>query len=210
MTEPALRLDLLHAIRLRGLIQTAELSRLVDHDPVGVVEVLESERTSGTVVFHQGRLTGWSLTERGRSDEESMLRVELDSTGQRQVLAGLYGEFLPLNAEVLLVCTSWQVVRVSGSEVLNDHSDPEYDQEVLRQLSVLHESAVRLTTRMAAASHRFGGYSQRLSTARERVVAGETEWLTRSTIDSYHSVWFELHENLLAMLGKRRSQERHS
>jgi hypothetical protein len=27
-------------------------------------------------------------------------------------------------------------------------------------------------------------------------------------IDSYHTVWFELHEDLLATLGRQRSQER--
>ena len=37
--------------------------------------------------------------------------------------------------------------------------------------------------------------------------AGEVDWFTRPTIPSYHSVWFELHENLLATLGIDRAQE---
>ena len=31
--------------------------------------------------------------------------------------------------------------------------------------------------------------------------AGDPDWFTRPTVDSYHTVWFELHENLLATLG---------
>ena len=61
---------------------------------------------------------------------------------------------------------------------------------------------------MASLLDRFSGYSPRLSAARRRVVAGEHEWLTRPTIDSYHTVWFELHEDLLATLGRTRTQER--
>ena len=33
------------------------------------------------------------------------------------------------------------------------------------------------------------------------------EWFTRPMIDSYHTVWFELHENLLATLGIERARE---
>jgi hypothetical protein len=33
------------------------------------------------------------------------------------------------------------------------------------------------------------------------VASGETIWLTRPIIDSYHTVWFELHEELIAATG---------
>ncbi len=36
---------------------------------------------------------------------------------------------------------------------------------------------------------------------------GERDWFTKPTIDSYHSVWFELHEDLLATLGLERAKE---
>jgi len=49
------------------------------------------------------------------------------------------------------------------------------------------------------------GFMQRASHA---LVAGEHTWLTRPTVDSYHTVWFELHEDLLATLGRTRSDER--
>ena len=54
---------------------------------------------------------------------------------------------------------------------------------------------------------RFAGYSQRLRGALERVTEGERDWFTKPTIDSYHTVWFELHEDLLATLGLERSKE---
>ena len=41
-----------------------------------------------------------------------------------------------------------------------------------------------------------------------RVTEGDRDWFTKPTIDSYHTVWFELHEDLLATLGLERSSER--
>ena len=55
---------------------------------------------------------------------------------------------------------------------------------------------------------RFGGYRGRLSNALARAREGGVDWVTRPVIDSYHTVWFELHEDLLATLGRTRSAER--
>jgi pyruvate,orthophosphate dikinase len=41
----------------------------------------------------------------------------------------------------------------------------------------------------------------------DRVEAGERDWFTKPLIDSYHTVWFELHEDLLSTLGKERASE---
>jgi hypothetical protein len=39
------------------------------------------------------------------------------------------------------------------------------------------------------------------------VVAGQVDWFTHPLIDSYDTVWFELHEDLLATLAVERSKE---
>ena len=54
---------------------------------------------------------------------------------------------------------------------------------------------------------RFARYEPRLSTAVHRVESGERDWFTKPLIDSYHTVWFELHEDLLSTLGKERASE---
>ena len=40
-----------------------------------------------------------------------------------------------------------------------------------------------------------------------RLHAGDKDWFTKPLIDSYHTVWFQLHEDLLTTLGIERSQE---
>jgi hypothetical protein len=54
---------------------------------------------------------------------------------------------------------------------------------------------------------RFGDYGGRFATALSRVQGGDLDWFTRPMIESYHTVWFELHENLLATLGIQRAME---
>jgi hypothetical protein len=37
--------------------------------------------------------------------------------------------------------------------------------------------------------------------------AGDTSWFTRPLVDSYHTVWFELHEELIGAAGLTREDE---
>ena len=67
------------------------------------------------------------------------------------------------------------------------------------------------SVRSSRASHavvdRFGAYRERLRAARRLVDDGDHEWLTSPRIDSYHTVWMQLHEDLLLALGKERASE---
>ena len=99
-------------------------------------------------------------------------------------------------------------VAVDGREVPNDHTDDAHDAAVLAELDAVDDVAGPVCHELGAALERLAGYGPRLAAARARVRAGETDWITKPTIDSYHTVWFELHENLLMTLGIERGQER--
>jgi hypothetical protein len=208
MTEVG-RLAVLHTLRLRSVASVEVVAARLDADPAEVDAELARVEALGWVRRREGVLAGWSLTASGRSEGERQLRVELRRRGVRPQVEAGYREFLRLNGELLSICTDWQVRLVDGVEVANDHSDPERDQRVLLRLSRLHSLTLPVLDRLGVAWERFEVYGSRLSVAHERIVAGETEWLTRPTIDSYHTVWFELHEDLLATLGRRRVDERH-
>jgi len=74
----------------------------------------------------------------------------------------------------------------------------------------IHDRVRPVTADLREVLERFGRYGERLRNALEKVVAGEREWFTKPVIDSYHTVWFELHEDLLATLGIERASEGHS
>ena len=64
-----------------------------------------------------------------------------------------------------------------------------------------------IVTAAAAQVPRLSRYSAKLQAALDNVHAGETAWLSRPLIDSYHTVWFELHEELIVAAGLTRESE---
>ncbi len=130
-------------------------------------------------------------------------RLEPGSEAEAATRRG-YESFLPLNAEALKVCSDWQV-RPGG--VPNDHTDAGYDWAVIDRLRALDARAGPVVRRFADADARFAGYRSALREARTRVEAGDREFLASPRCASYHTVWMQLHEELLVALGLERGQE---
>jgi pyruvate,orthophosphate dikinase len=114
-----------------------------------------------------------------------------------------------VNDRFLAVCTRWQLREVGGEQTPNDHTDPVHDGAVLVDLVELHRVVVdEVADPATSALERFASYRTRFDHALGRLRAGDLDWFTRPMIDSYHTVWFELHDDLLATLGLDRAAER--
>jgi pyruvate,orthophosphate dikinase len=50
-------------------------------------------------------------------------------------------------------------------------------------------------------------YGVRLGRAIERAGAGDPRFVASPRVDSYHGVWFELHEDLIQLAGRSRADE---
>jgi hypothetical protein len=96
---------------------------------------------------------------------------------------------------------------VNGQAVLNDHADQAHDDRVLAELRQLHDAALPLASALGRLFDRYAHYGPRLAAALARIEAGELDWFTKPLVDSYHTVWFEMHEDLLLTLGRQRSTE---
>lgn len=121
-------------------------------------------------------------------------------------LAADYARFEAVNREVKAIVTDWQVRPVGGQRLPNDHSDPAYDDGVLDRLAQAHERAEKVLAALAQRVPRLVRYGERLAMALERAEAGESDWVSGVRCDSYHTVWFELHEDLLRMLDRQREE----
>jgi hypothetical protein len=205
MSDPSsARLLVLHGLRLKGFSEASGVATLVDVPEADVTEQLEQLRRDELVLYREGRLTGWALTPAGRTAQEAALRAELDACGGRDEVRGAYKRFLDLNTDLLGICTAWQM---KDETTLNDHADPAYDAGVVDRLRELHSKIEPILDDLEATLDRFHGYRGRLAVALEKVGNGEVDWFTKPLIDSYHTVWFQLHEDLLTTLGIERSQE---
>lgn len=143
------------------------------------------------------------LTPAGRAEADARFRLEPGSEGAQRATRA-YEQFLPRNAELLRLCTDWQV-RPGGTP--NDHRDPAYDWSVIDRLVALDERTAPVLRRLGREAVRFAPYRERLRTARRRVEAGEHDWFASPRLDSYHTVWMQLHEDLLLALGIDRADE---
>lgn len=201
------RLYVLHALRLKGFTDAAGVAGSSGLDQPAVTSELEGLTSDGLAAFRAGRRPGWALTRSGREEHRRLVASELEAAGCRDAVHDAYESFLRLNAELLAACTAWQLREMDHRQVPNDHSDPAYDGAVLARLQRVDEAISPACAALGACMERFSGYRSRLDRARARVEAGEAEWFTRPDLDSYHSVWFELHEDLLVTLGLERAAE---
>jgi len=204
-SEP--RTLVLHALRLTGFADAVRVSELLELDPAAVAEHLEALQADGLVRHRERPVPGFALTPTGRRALGDLLAEELDAAGARPLVTASYQSFLPLNRRFLDVCTRWQLREVDGRSVVNDHQDAAHDAAVLAELAAIDGSIQPICRRLADALDRFRTYGPRLANALARVQGGDLDWFTKPTIASYHTVWFELHEDLLATLGLERSQE---
>ncbi len=194
-------------LRLKGFATSEQVGELVGLEGAVVEECLKGAAAAGHAVFRDGRRTGWTLKTEGRSEVERLLAIELDETGTRDLAQSCYDRFLALNRTMLEVCTRWQV-KDPDAQVLNDHSDGSYDRAVIAELSGLDDAVQPICAELTSQLDRFGIYSPRFESSLAKVKAGETEWFTAPIKESYHTVWFELHEDLLATLGIDRATEK--
>ena len=207
MSAPSdLRTLVMHGLRLKGFAEAAAVGEAVGVAEADAKPILDQLVTDGFAAYRDGKLSGFSLTKQGREEHARLLSAELDSTARAEIDAA-YREFLLLNTRLLAVCTEWQLRDVDGESTVNDHSDHGYDAGVIEKLADLHAEVEPICNDLREALSRFAGYGPRLAHALGRVQAGDSDWFTKPMIASYHTVWFELHEDLLCTLGIERGSE---
>jgi hypothetical protein len=184
---------LLHEVRLRGLIEIDEGSGRA----LIVTELVEA----GLVAPVR---TSIRITSSGRELHERWARVPAGGEIEAALTRG-YERFLPLNVEFLRLCHDWQV---RPGNVPNQHDDEQYDWSVIDRLRTLDERTAPVLRGIARSLQRFDEYPGRLRRAFQRVDEGDTEWFTSPRVDSYHTVWMHVHEDLLLALGLERGDER--
>ncbi len=197
----------LHGLRLKSMVAVEQVADLFGLDTAAVRDALAVAEAAGHARHRQGRVSGWGLTSDGRVENERRLGAELDAAGVRELVDGAYRRFLAENQKMLATCTRWQVKEIDGEQVINDHDDAEYDAAVITALVELDDAVQPVVSDLAALLDRFSIYGSRFEHALERVRSGDASWFTSPMIESYHTVWFELHEDLLASLGIDRASE---
>jgi hypothetical protein len=202
----SLELLVLHGLRIKGMADAKAVAQRFDLDPDLVNELLLDYEAFGWVSrVSFADIKGWALTATGRAENERLLSAELDQTGTRSAIVAAHEVFVALNVRFLAAVTNWQIRPENADRLAtNDHTDSRWDERVVVDLRDLRTRLWPMCEQLSAVLRRFVGYAERYSVAVDRVDRGERAWVAQPKIDSCHTVWMELHEDLLATLGLER------
>jgi hypothetical protein len=175
--------EVLHASRIRGRLQASS------DVPATVLAALDA----GTLKTSR---IGYVLTPAGLVAHRDGLQ-RWRSTADLPLLEKTYTRFLSANVGMKTSCFAWQ-------------SSDRGDQAGVTIAEALAESLARVTpalNRAEAVAPRFGDYAHRLEAAHATAVGGDSRFFTDPTVDSFHNVWFECHEDYLVSLDRSREEE---
>jgi len=194
----------LHGLAVKKAGGPAAVAAILGRDEAEIAPALDGAVESGRAIGAKGT---YMLTPAGRAWLDDRYPEAFAEFRADPEASAAYERFERVNRELLALFTDWQMVPSAGGErVPNDHSDERYDHGIIDRLGAQHERAEKILDRFAGLEQRLAIYRTRLDDAYDRVLAGEHDYVSAPRIDSYHTVWFELHEDLLRMLGREREE----
>ncbi|MFM7120482.1 MAG: hypothetical protein ACKOZX_09605 [Gammaproteobacteria bacterium] len=112
--------------------------------------------------------------------------------------------FEVINRDLKALMTDWQTRTVGGVTLANDHADSAHDQRIIDRLGRFHDRVTPLLDQFAALLQRLAVYRDGLLEALERAEDGDITFVSDVGCESYHTLWFDLHEELLRLSGTER------
>jgi pyruvate,orthophosphate dikinase len=197
------REDVIRTLVIKGYVTAELLAPALGVSSEEAAQLLDGLAADGVVTGSSGM---FSLSADGKALGAEMLALDGASWGVTNAAAALDG-FVALDGRLKTIVTAWQMKQVDGQQVLNDHADAAYDAAVLAELAALHADASAWITPLLGQLPRLARYAHRLDAAATAAAAGDGRYIASPRTDSYHGVWFELHEDLIRLAGKTREDE---
>ncbi len=195
--------DVLRALVVKGYATPDAVARALLSTPAEMAAVLDRLVADGLAELAAG---SFRLTADGKVVGRERIALDADRWGVANATAAL-DAFLALDARMKGTVTAWQMRDVDGTQTFNDHADAAYDARVLGDLAALHADASTWLRPLVAGLPRLAAYLERLERAAAAAGTGDGRFVASPRVDSYHGVWFELHEDLILLAGRSRADE---
>jgi hypothetical protein len=179
----------LHALKVKGLAPADQVADSLGVDETELLPLLQAGVDAETIRFREGRVTGYTLTAPGRERHAQLLPAAPAE------ISAAYDAFLEPNRAFKQVTTDWQL-REEGA-------DPA---PILDRLGLVDSDVNHVIDVAVGGASRYETYRSRFADALARLRAGDDSAFARPMSGSYHDVWMELHEDLLASLGRERTE----
>lgn len=179
-----------------AVLNAIHLKRMATVDDVASITSLSAD-TIGSVV-HQAVESGLvASTPAGAmlmpEGTEAVLDFYNNNYAEQRAdpnLSKWYERFEDLNTSFIAQISDWQK---SGQNL-----------DVLEKAIRSVERLARMISDLIDDIPRYERYAERFNASIDKVDAGETEFVTKPTVDSLHNIWFEFHEDILSVLGRPR------
>lgn len=100
-----------------------------------------------------------------------------------------YEKFETVNQRFIALVSEWQQLR-------DERTEDRMFQQVAKLIKLLGEIVGRIP--------RYGEYIRRFEDSMSLVDRGDKQYVCNPSVDSVHNVWFEFHEDILAVIGRPR------
>jgi len=193
----------LHGLAIKKHATAAAVATFVGQPVERVTGLLDAAVAGGRVVEANGKYLLAPLARVVLDFDYSGIYADLRTdTG----FIDAYESFERINVQLKALITDWQTIEVGGSRVVNDHGNKAHDDKLIDRLGDLHERAGPVLAKLAQGLPRLAYYANGLTAALEKAEIGDIAWVSDARIDSYHTLWFELHEDLLRIVGRTRTE----
>jgi hypothetical protein len=183
--------EVLHGLRIKGMAGEEGLRAVTGAGADEVAAALAELAAAGLIERTAAETVAWFLTPAGLERHGDRI-AQLRDRGNDGVGAA-YDAFLELNDPAKRLVSGAQQIPVDETKLLLE----------------LEEIVERVGTALAYAARqepRFGVYPKRFEVALEKLAEGDSRYLGDPAIDSFHTVWFECHEDFLLTLGLSREE----
>jgi hypothetical protein len=192
-----------HGLAVKRHAAPPAVASLMGIDVPTVQSVLAEAVAGGRAIEARG---GYALTPLARLALEGRYSYHFAHLRQDPRFVPAYESFERVNRTLKQVITDWQTIEVAGERVANDHTDAAHDEAVVDRLAAVHEQVENVLRALAGPLPRMRIYEQKLLAALEAAEDGDRDWVSDVRRESYHTVWFELHEDLLRIMGRAREE----
>ncbi len=189
-------LEVVRTIQLKGLCTAARAAAVLAAEESVLITLVDANASLFRAIPR-----GIALTPDGRTwllEQLALEREQCDGLAARQ----RYEEFLVLNDRFKALVTGWQTSSANGP------GTPVWT-SVVEALQDLHPVLAACVINTSSLVPRLGDYARRFRSALAEVRAGDASMLTSPLKDSYHTIWFEYHEELISLAGRSRAKEPH-
>lgn len=197
-------LSTLHSLTLKQLADVEGLVAILDQDPDDVKSALEQAVSDGNAMAARGK---YMITPAGRTAlEDAYPQWFARERSDAEITSAMDSFESGVNKQVLALTTAWQTVEVAGERQPNDHSDTSYDAKIIDKLGAVLDRTTTVLAPLTTAQPSVDRFLSRIADALTRAEDGELDYVSSVRIDSFHTVWFQMHEHILRITGRERDE----